>query len=43
MYAMICPCFSSGLEYCAVYGVYSFQSGASVFTNELSEARVEVW
>ncbi len=43
MYAVICPCFSCGLEYCAVDGVCSFEFGASAFTNELSKARVEVW
>jgi hypothetical protein len=43
VYVVVYTCFSCGLEYCALYGVCSFQCGASVFTNELSKARVEFW
>ena len=43
MYAVVCAFHSCVLEDCAVYGACGFECGASVFTNELSKARVEVW
>ena len=43
MYAVIYPGLSCVLEYCALYGVCSFQCGASMFTDELAESSVEVW
>ena len=43
MYVVICPCFPCGLKDCVVYGAWGFECGASVFSNELSMARVEVW
>ena len=43
MYVVIRTGLSCVLEYCAIYGVWSFQCGASMFTNELTKARVEVW
>ena len=42
MYIIIRACLSCVLKYCAVYGVCSFQCGASMFTNEPTKARVEV-
>ena len=43
MYIVVSACLSCVLEYCAVYGVYSFQCGASLFTDEHTKAHVEVW
>ena len=43
MYVVICTCFPCSLEDCDVYGACSFQCGASMFTNELSKARVKDW
>ena len=43
MYDVIRNGLSCVLDYCAVYGVCSFQSGDFVFANELTKARVEVW
>ena len=43
MYSVIRTGLSCVLEYCVVYGVWIFQCGASMFTNEFTKARVEVW
>jgi hypothetical protein len=43
VYDVIRTGLSCVMEYCDVYGVCSFKSGASVFTDELTKARVEVW
>ena len=42
MYTMTRACLSCVLEYCAVYDVFSFECGASLFTNESAKARVDV-
>ena len=42
MYVVIRTGLSCVLEDCVVYGVWSFQCGVAMFTNELTKARVEV-
>ena len=43
MYVVVCAFHSCILEDCVVYGACGFECGASVFADELSKVRVEVW
>ena len=43
MYAVVCAFHSCVLKDFTVYGACGFECGASVFADELSKVRVEVW
>ena len=43
MYVVVCAFFTCISEDCSVYGACGFECGASVFADELSKVRVEVW